>query len=196
MQGGADLESGGLRLAEVGEQGPHSVDPLRVRQLGQTQPGGIVQVVEDGQILEQQIILRDIAEDAGPRGGFPIDVAAIEIKGAMIGGQGAVEEVEQGGFAGAAAAHDGHQAPTLLLEGEVVQTGLAAGEAKLQVLAAQDDGRGGGHQRAEGGVKLRDGEFVAPAVAQHLAGAQGLDVTGCQGPSFQGEGLITQGGDE
>ena len=151
-----------------------------------------MEVGEDGQVLEQQVILGDVAEDAGHRGRFVVDVVAVEIEGAAIRPQGAVEEVEQGGFAGPATAHDGYQATAPLMEGEVVQAGLAAGETKIQVLTAQDQGRGGAGLGGEGRLDLRGGKLVAPTVAHHLARSQGLDVTGCQGAAFQGEGLVTQ----
>ena len=94
MQRGPDLETGNLGLAQVGKQGPHPLDPLRRRQVGQAELGGIVEIGEDGQVLEQQIILGDVAEDAGYRGGFAVDVAAVEEEGAVIWSQGAVEDIE------------------------------------------------------------------------------------------------------
>ena len=131
MDGRADFKVLGTLEAEVPEDGVHPGGYLFSAQVREAEAGGEHQVLVDGQFLYQQVVLRYEADQVLDPGVG--DVIAVECNRAAVGAEGAVEQGQQGGLAGAAAAHDGYELSAAEVEGEAVHSVVAPGEAEVDV---------------------------------------------------------------
>ena len=102
------------------------------------------EVVADGVVKEKYILPHEAHQVIEAVGVHVPQLGAVDGDGAGIGPAGSHEQVQQGGLAGAGAAHDGVGLPGLELGGEVLQDGLVRLVAEGHVV--QGDGlaqRGG-----------------------------------------------------
>ena len=190
----AHLEVGDLLLLEFGQHPADALAALGGREPGQAQPGVVVQIFPDGQVFEQQVVLRHGADDAFERGGIPMQIDAVEEHAACLGRQAAVEQLDQRGFAHAAAAHHGDQPPAGLAEGKIFDAGFATREPILDGLGLEPDRREG-RGAAERPFDFAAIDRLAARVAQDRAGFERIEPARRDRIVVEGN-LAAQGADE
>ena len=79
---------------------------LFVGKIGETESGGVPQILEDGQLFDQQIVLR--YEPDQLLAFLLLDGMPVDANGTLLGDQVAIQEAEQCGFTHATTTHDGH----------------------------------------------------------------------------------------
>ena len=138
VQRRSDAQVGCVELVKLVQDAPAALADLGVGQAGEAEARAVVQVLEDGQVLEQQVVLGHVADDpaAGHR---PVgDVAPVEQQPAGARAQTARQQGEQGRLPRAAPSHHRDQLPAPGREGEVVKPLVRrAAVAEVQVVALQ-----------------------------------------------------------
>ncbi len=154
--------------------------PLRRVQVRKAEGGVVVEVLEGGQVFEEQIVLRHIADHAFEPFGLEMQIDAVNEDTAGLRPAAPVENIEQRGLPRAAYAHDADQAAAFDAEAEIMQTVVAAGITKIEVLSAKE------HSRArcgsiECGLDFRIVDLSAESVPQNGSGPHDMERTALYG---------------
>ena len=137
---GGDL----LLLVDVQlELAQHLVDALLALVLGgvggEAQLGRVLQRLLDGQLLVQDVVLRDQTDALAQLGELLVQVPVVVEDVALVGGPVAGERLEQGGLSGARGADDRDEGLLGDAEGDVLEDVLAAVDRDGQVAGGEGD---------------------------------------------------------
>ena len=106
--------------------------------ISEGEAGIIIQVLVDCKLLYQEVILRHIADQAVKLLWFVVEIIAIDKNRTVLRFQFAVEDVQKGAFADAAATHYAHKVTRLHAEAHRLYAVIRAFEVVFYVLSLKD----------------------------------------------------------
>ena len=113
----------------------HTLSDLLVRQTGETEPCRVQKVLVNGQLLDQQIILRDKTDQLA----CLRRVERMPVHGyhPLVGTDIAVHDSQQSRLPDPATAHNGYELPGFEIEREVMQSVMAVLKRKINVTSGE-----------------------------------------------------------
>ncbi|OPZ32151.1 MAG: hypothetical protein BWY99_02837 [Synergistetes bacterium ADurb.BinA166] len=185
VQGRSDTDMGDVELVQAVEHPFAAAPDLCVRKVRQSETRAVVQIFEDGEILEEKIVLRNIPQNASPEHRVACDVASVEQQPPGARPKLAREQREQRRFSGAAPSHYRDKLASPHGEAEVVKAGVGgAVVAEVQMISLEDVGAGRCGEGGERGGDLAEVDAVPLPVRDDRSLSQAAD-TAVEGNAVQ-----------